>query len=292
MSESNPQTPPLSSDAELAAAFEAKAVSQQVEGNQEQVGQGDTTLNADPSRTETGTPPSRADDDQSRKELLASLTWDEVKDLEHLRPSIKSEVDREAARELQGKTKVIEDRVRQETSLGYWKQHFEAMDEETLAETLRTNADARKLYAQVTSTPTPPVSNPPAGGEQLINYFANVIKTTGDRVSKLPEDIRGPLESKTYAEAHPDMEPSALIAQWQGEIVEAEVKASLAKEAARVSAVDAESRQLEDSARNQSNGKVLLDGTRNPANVLPDYGTRSDILLEDAFTRKALASRS
>ena len=278
--------PILSSEAELAAAFQTKSSPQQVEGQQEQVGQEGVEPGSDPSRSQVGTPPSREAGTPSREELLVSLTIDEVKNLEHLRPALKSEIDREAARQLTGKERQIEERVRGEVTADFLKKQFTEMDPEELSELLTKDPESRAAYARVMTPPPPPPANDP--GQSLLSYYQNVVQTTNVRVQALPAEYKDKLDPATYAKQYPDMAPDELIAKWQGEIVDAEVAVKLA--AAKPNPDEAESKRLDDSAKQENPGALIEQG-RGVTGVLPDYGTRSDLLLEHAFASKSVTRR-
>lgn len=272
-------------DAELATAFETKPVTPQVEGEQQQVGQTSVEPSSDPSRPDPETPSSRTGDTPSRTELLSSLTWDEVSGLEHLKPAIKSAADQEAARQLKGKTKEIEDRVRQETTQDYWKKHFDSMDAGDLADLIQKDPEARRLYA-VVNTPVSPL--PAQDGSSIVNYYTKVISATNDRVMSLPAESQARLDPSVYLKAFPDLQPEELLAKWQGEIAAEEVKALVAKQTN--DSLEKESKVLDQSVETPR-GALITPG-KTTTGVLPDFGTRSDLLLADAFERTQVKSRS
>lgn len=277
------QTPPqVTADAELAAAFEAANLQQQDNGSEKQVPGGEGSPQGE-SRSEDGTTTdSRSDEEKAREAVLSSLTLEDLLGHPTLGKVVKSHADKEAAAQIRGTTKQIEDRVRSQVEDEVAIRHFKSLSKEDLADELANSEDATRLYARTVGAPPPPPPNPE--GAATIQYFARMIRTYSDKLTTLPSDIKTTLDPELWLKK-PDVPGETLLDDWTSAVDKA-IIAEQVKAATSSTKTEEESKQLNQTAKELENTKEPLAQNGRQGVPIPDVmKSTGDSLLADAFAR-------
>lgn len=281
------------STAELARGFAANDGQQQVSGSSKQDAARDVENPADGSRSTAGTTDSSRSDTDTQTDPLSTLVvaklFEEPDAIQKLLshptygPQLKSYADKEAARQLTGKTKEIETRVRNEVTLETARRHFDSLSKEDLAQELASDPKAAELYGVVKSSPPPPSQEE----QGVIGYYTQVIRNYSSKLAELPEADRAKFEPKAFLSAGGD--PNELLSSWTTGIDDALVAARVAAATKKSSADEERSKELELQAqRDAESREAPRPQNGRPAPPLPavdDPKTTGMTLLADAFAR-------
>ena len=276
----DPDSQQLTSEAELALAFSSDADQKQEGGSDKQEG--------DPSRLTDGTTdPSRADVSKTKEEILASLTLDELTAHPTLGPALKSFADKEAARQLSGKTKILEQQLRAQISTEQAREYFASLTQEELAEELSKNPEAAEVYGRLKAAAPPPIKDPEALA--TVQYYTRVIRDTSQRMkgAGLSEKVLADLDPEKFLSQGGDSEE--ILASWIDAVDSAIITAKVTAEVEKRTK-EKESDDLDKSGDGVDKGGAITEAGRKTS-PLPDINTRSDLLLADAFERVTASKR-
>ena len=296
MSESNPNpdntTAAVSSVAELAAAFGAKAGTPQDQTQtQDQKDESLGSSQESGSSTE-GTSDSSTASSPSREEIIAGLTLDELRTHPTLGPQIQSYAQSEGAAQLKGKTESIRRELQRELA----QKQFAAMDKEELGQLLANDDEAAKLYAEIQSAP-PPTTTTTSTGDPIastVSFFTQAIRTTSSKLasSDLSAEDKAALDPNKHLQAadHPGKSAEEILAAWQLKVDNAITDARVKSATASLT----ESLNLDNQAKgdesNSKPGASMSNGIR--TTPLPDLiTTPGSTLLADAFARQGSRSK-